>query len=413
MPRRTYLAETPGVARHIAEYLGIKERRGGVYVLKNGDYVTNNIGQLRDPDKRTADHLRTVVKLLKEADIIVNASGLDREGRLRADEVIAYAGFDPAGSGKLVERVAITATNKASLRVALASPVRRRSKGDETYVDHAHRREVFDVEIDVGCVEALGLVLMRELEIRSFKPVTYYVPRIILPDGVVLTWTGRIEGADDQGIDAEGRIIDRRVAEAILARIRQGLVGKCTDFQEITREQAPPLPYSLAKLQTEMSARHSMSAKETSRAVQDLYETRGMVSYGWTDCQYLPKSMHAEAPGVLKGISGMYTRYANGTNPKIEYACWDDSKAAIPHAIIPTGKLATGLTEGEQRVFDAVARRYIAQFYPKHKFLQFNLEGQYGDDMFGSTWKKTLVDGWKVADQPAGGDEQHTEGIEE
>ncbi|KAG0190130.1 hypothetical protein DFQ28_002493 [Apophysomyces sp. BC1034] len=76
--------------------------------------------------------------------------------------------------------------------------------------------------LSVGQVQTptLGLVVMRELEIRNFEPVTYYVPEIELPDGRVLEWTGRREGADQSGIDPEGRIIDRRGAEAIVVRIK-------------------------------------------------------------------------------------------------------------------------------------------------------------------------------------------------
>lgn len=468
MPVRCYLAEKPNVAKNIAEFLGIKSRLSGAYLLNNGDYVTNNIGHLIGigdpddylsdaqkllrgfaqlpiiperfrpfPDRTKMDQVRTVVKLLKEADIIVNAGDIDREGQLIADEMIAYAGFDPAGRDKPVERVLITALDEASLRAAL-SPSARRSNGEPEFVNSRYAGEArqeadwligmnasralraavgvrLEKPLSAGRVQTatLALVVKRELEIRNFKPVRYYVPTIRLPDGVVLRWTGRIPGADDRGIDEEGRIIDRSVADAIVARIERGLKGIVTDYQENTREQAPPLPYSLAKLQTEMSARHGMSAKKTSAATQSLYETRKMVSYIGTDCQYLPKSMHAEAPGVLEGISGMYTKLANGANPGFEYACWDDSKVSAHHAIIPTGVTAGGLSRDEQNVFDAVARRYIAQFYPKHKFLQMKVEGEYGEDIFKSTWKKTLVDGWKVVDQQADEDAKHAEAMED
>ncbi|MCW3618701.1 DNA topoisomerase III, partial [Burkholderia cenocepacia] len=104
------------------------------------------------------------------------------------------------------------------------------------------------------------------------------------------------------------------------------------------------------------------SAKATSKATQSLYQTRKMITYIGTDCQFLPQSMHEEAPDVLKGISGQYMKIASGTNPAFKYSCWDDSKVTAHHAIIPTGELASGLTTEEQRVFDAVARRYMAQF---------------------------------------------------
>ncbi|CAB3796940.1 DNA topoisomerase 3 [Paraburkholderia ultramafica] len=237
-------------------------------------------------------------------------------------------------------------------------------------------------------IQTLALVIKRELEICDFKPITYYVPAVKLPDGVVLTWKRRIEGADYRGIDEKGRITDRRLAEAIVARLDAGLTGIVTDYQENTCEQAPPLPYNLAKLQTEMSARYGMSAKKIHDTARSLYEKRKMVTYIGTDCRYLPQSLHGEAPKKLAGIAGMYTKLANGANPRIQYACWDNSKVKAYHAIIPTGHAEPGLSHDERNVFDAIARRYMAQFYPRHQYLQTKLEGQYGDDVFCSTCKK-------------------------
>ena len=381
------------------------------------------------------------MKLLKEADIIVNAGDIDREGQLIADEIITYAGFDPAGRNKAVERVLITALDDESLRRALM-PETRFSNGEPRFVNsrlagiarqqwdwlvgmNGSRavRAVLGVlgirpkqALSLGRVQTptLALVVHRELEILNFNPVAYYVPKIRRQDGTVLTWTGRVEGADDRGIDEEGRIIDRRVAEAIVARIMQsGVKGIVTDFQEQKKEQAPPLPYNLAKLQTEISARHGFTAKKTLDVTQALYENKKMVSYVGTDCRYLPRSMHAEATEKLGGISGMFTKLANGADPKIQHACWDDSKVTAHHAIIPTGITAPGMSQDEQKVFDAIARRYIAQFYPKHQFQSTRLEAQCGDDEFKSTWRKTLVDGWKVVDQQADEDAKEADAMED
>ncbi|WP_203224859.1 DNA topoisomerase [Candidatus Glomeribacter gigasporarum] len=456
------LTEKPDVAKHVAEFFGIEQKLKGAYRLKNGDWVTYNVGHLLDlgtpedymseaqkaargfaqlpilpkpfrhfPDPEKLEQLKTVVKLLKEADIIVNAGDIDREGQWIADEVIAYAGIDPAGATKPVERVLIRANNDASLRTAF-DPSNRRKNGEAEFV---HRRTAgqarseadwlvgmngsrgvrsriaarLDTTLSVGRVQTptLGLVVQRELDIQNFKSLTYYVPEVVLLNGRVLTWSSHVEGASMQGIDAEGRIIDLRVAEAIVARINAGQIGQVTAFTAIEREQAPPLPFNLAKLQSEMSARCAMSAKETSAATQSLYQTRKMVSYVGTDCQYLPSSMHTEASQVLKGLSASYLKLASGANPKIRYACWNDAKVSAHHAIIPTGEQAQGLSNYERKVFDAIARRYMAQFYPKHVFLDSRLEAQYGEDLFKSSWKTTQVLGWKAVDAPV--DEDHSE----
>ncbi len=383
------------------------------------------------PDPKKRDQLKTVVQLLKEADIIVNAGDIDREGQLIADEVIAYAGIDPAGATKPVERVLIRANNAASLCTAF-DPSNRRANGEAEFVNRRKAGQArseadwlvgmngsrgmrsriaarLDSTLSVGRVQTptLGLIVQREWDIRNFKSVTYYVPEVALPNGRVLTWSSRVEGASMQGIDTEGRIIDPQTAEAIVARIQADQIGEVTSFTAIEREQAPPLPFNLAKLQSDMSARCAMLAKETSAAAQSLYQTRKMISYVGTDCQYLPSSMHAEAPQVLKGLSVPYMKLASGANPKVRYACWNDAKVQAHHAIIPTGEWAQGLSDHERKVFDVIARRYMAQFYPKHVFLDSMLEARYGEDVFKSSWKTTHTLGWKVVDTLA--DEDHSE----
>jgi DNA topoisomerase-3 len=156
-----------------------------------------------------------------------------------------------------------------------------------------------------------------------------------------------------------------------------------------------------------------MSAKQTSKATQSLYQTKKMVTYIGTDCQYLPQSMHSEAPEVLKGISNQYMKLASGANPQYEYSCWNDSKVSAHHAIIPTGELASGLDADEQKVFDAIARRYMAQFYPKHKFQESKLGALYGEDGFKSGWRETKVIGWKAVDEQSDEDVKDAEAMED
>lgn len=465
MPLRVIITEKPDVAKHVAEFFGYEKREAGAYRLKDGNYVTWMIGHMLDqgkpedymgeaqkaargfaqlpilpeqfrhfpdPDKR--EQLRHIVSLLKKADIVVNAGDVDREGQLISDETLQYAGIDPAGRTKPVERVIIRANNHASLKAAFERAavlnngesqfVNRRLSGEcrseaDWLVGMNGSRAVraaikvqLKKAVSVGRVQTptLGLVVRRELEIRSFKSIAYFVPEVVLPDGRVLTWHSRADGVEPRGIDAEGRIIDRSVAEQIVRKIQSGLVGEVTSFESVEREQAPPLPFNLAKLQSEMSSRHGMSAKETSTATQSLYQNKKMVSYVGTDCQYLPTSMHAEAPEVLKGLSAHYAKVAGGTNPDIKYGCWNDAKVAAHHAIIPTGEIATGLSKNEQQVFDAVARRYMAQFYPKHKFIDNKLEAQYGEDEFRSGWKQSTVVGWKAVDEQHDEDEAASDG---
>jgi len=456
MTMTVVLTEKPDVAKHVAEFFGIEQRQDGVYITKNGYYVTHNIGRMlntgtpedymdeaqkalrgfaqlpilpaklkRFPNDDTKKQFNTVIKLLKKADVIINAGDIDRMGQLISDEVFEYAGIDPSGRTKPIKRVLIRANNHDSLKAAF-SPANIKSNGDPNFVYCRYAGEARDEAdwligmngsravkaainaylengVSVGRVQTptLSLVVIREHQIRNFKSVTYYVPEVVLPDGRVLAWDSRKEGGDMRGIDEEGRIIDRRVAEAIVQRIKEGLAGVVTQFEHKHHEQAPPLPFSYSKLQAEMSARHGMSIAETRKASTALYESKKMITYVGTDCQHLPASMHDEASKVLGGLSARYQRIASGANPERKYGCWNDDKVSAHHAIIPTGENATSLTDSEQKVFDVIARRYMAQFYPKHEYDESMLEAEYGGDVFKTTWRETTVLGWKEVDQQA------------
>lgn len=361
--------------------------------------------------------LGIVCKLLVKADIIVNAGDIDREGQLVADEVIEHAGFDPAGSPKKpVERILLAALDNASIAKALASPrmngepefVQRRMaalarsradwlvgmNGSRGYSIRANRT------VSVGRVQTptLALVVRRDLEIENFREKAYFVPMVKLPDGLELAWSGRVEGASENGLDEEGRIVDRRVAEAIVEAIRRGLAGEVIDVRSEEKKEAPPLPFNLSKLQIAMSSQHGMSAAETSKAAQSLYERHKMISYIGTDCQYLPEAQHAEAPDKLKQLSDRYPQFLNGADPGKRYSCWNDKKISAHHAIIPTGVLSSSLSQDERQVYDAVAKRYISQFHPEYRYLSNSLEMNFGQDSFSVQQTEPLVLGWRAVE---------------
>jgi DNA topoisomerase-3 len=464
MPYRVYVTEKPSVAKALAEFLGVSSREEGCYHVKGGDTVTHLIGHLlvqaepnhyltRDQQARSRSfetlpiipkkwvtfpkpettergqvkmrdgkpvpipQLAIVCRLLAKADIIVNAGDIDREGQLVADEVIEYAGFDPAGSpGKPVERILLTSLDDTSIQRALAKP---RTNGEPEFVQRrmaalARSRADWLIgmngsrgysiraarTISVGRVQTptLALVVRRDLEIENFKERDYFVPTVRLPDGLELAWSGRIEGADETGLDEEGRIIDRRVAEAIVQAIRKGLAGAVVSVKSEEKKEAPPLPFSLSKLQVAMSARHGMSAAETSKVAQSLYERHKMISYIGTDCQYLPEAQHADAPNILKQLSDRFGQFLNGANPDKRYACWNDKKISAHHAIVPTGVLSSSLSAEERQVYEAIAKRYISQFHPEYKYFSNSLDMSFGQDTFSVTQSEPLVLGWRAVE---------------
>lgn len=372
--------------------------------------------KMRDGKPVPIAQLGIVVGLLKRAEIIVNAGDIDREGQLVADEVIEYAGFPADGSAKPVERVLMVALDPASLDKALS---RRRQNGEPEFINRrmaALARSRADwlvgmngsraysaranANISVGRVQTptLNLVVRRDELIENFKPKTYFVPMVRLPNGLELEWTGRVDGADGRGIDEEGRIIDRRIAEGIVERIKRGLEAEIVEITSDEKEEAPPLPFNLSKLQVEMSRKHNMSASATSKAAQGLYERHKAITYVGTDCQFLPEAQHSEGPDVLKQISSRFMKYLNGANPAIKHACWNDKKVTAHHAIIPTGVVPSGLSQEEQHLYEAISKRYIAQFHPKYRYLSNSITANFGEDVFEASETAPLVLGWRAVE---------------
>src|SRR5690606_7979497 len=109
-------------------------------------------------------------------------------------------------------------------------------------------------------------------EIESFKPVDHYLPAVTFRHANGVFRASWIIPEDTDGLDSEGRLIDRAVAERIAAKV-DGRTGKVESFTAAMRSKAPPLPYSLSALQTECSSRFGLSAKQTLDVAQRLYET--------------------------------------------------------------------------------------------------------------------------------------------
>lgn len=374
--------------------------------------------KLRDGQPVVMAQYRVVIDLLRKASIIVNCGDIDREGQYLADEMIEAAGFPPDGSRKPVERVEVAALDARSLERVFKAP--RRSNGDAVYVRRRQAGEcrakadwlvgmngsrayssAARATVPVGRVRTavVELVIQRDLAIEQFRPVQFYVPVVTLPGGYEVAWTEREEGAADRrGLDEQGRIVDRRVAEAIVQRLLGGQALTVSRCEQQDKRQPPPLPHSLSAITSQMSARHGMTAKAVAAACQSLYERHKAISYIGTDCRYLPLSQHAEAPAVLAGLSGRYTSLMQRVSAARKYACWNDEKVSAHHAIIPTGVTPGQLGADEAKVYEAIARRYLAQFYPEYRYSVLLIEAEALGDRFVGRRKETADPGWHVAE---------------
>lgn len=359
--------------------------------------------------------LLRMVELIQRAREIVNAGDTDREGQLIVDELLLHAGVDPYGRDKPVWRLALQNPKDEEIRKLINAGLERNS-------DHkwalrfkaAHARETFDwcvgmtasraykqvtgvTNMSVGRVTTptLALVVAREIAIETFKSIQYYVPVITLSDGTQMRWFRRAGAAGLPGFDAEGRITSEAVARQICSAIMGGARGEISLAEAEKKFQPPPLPFSLGALQSTVSRRTGMALKEVTKAAQSLYEVRKMITYVGTDCRFLPTSLLAESRDTIANLSKVFPRQAMGANLELRSKAWNDSKTDEHYAIAPTGKIATGLTEPEKKVFEVVSKRFMAQFYPAHEFTMLRLQALFGQDEFKAVDREVTVAGWK------------------
>jgi len=367
-------------------------------------------------DADRAAQLSEIGSLMKKADIIFNAADRDREGQLIFDEIAEYFNM----TSKNIKRVMFSALDDGSFDKAFASVVDNndpsvknmgvaaKARGQADWLigmngtramTLAHNNGSGVMNIGRVLVPTLSIVVRRHIEIANFKPKPYYTPTIKMEDGTILTWNKRFDDGDMTGIDEEGRIVDKAVADEIVRRINAGLKGDITESKSVEKSQEPPLPFSLPSIQSELSRKHGLSVDSITKACQKLYEKK-MQSYVGTDCRYLPESQHSEAISVLNGLRTQFPGIIRNTDTSKKYSCWNDKKmsgdgAAAHHAIIPTGIVGMLEGEAERIVFDAVCKRYVAQFYPEYRYLSVALKSTFDKDEFSASARAPISMGWK------------------
>lgn len=364
-------------------------------------------------------------KLIKQAGELVNACDIDREGQLIFDELLEFVGVDPYSSN--VYRAVLISNTPEALHKTITELEPNKAPKWRLRSDAAQTRQKLDWllgmnasmayqsvtgirTMSVGRVQTpvLGMVVRRDLEIENFKPQTYYVPVVIMSDGTRLRWEKRHGAEGQSGFDPNGRIIDKGLAQAIVDAISNGKSGEVQVAESKERSSAPPLPFSMGTLQSHVARRHGLTVAEVTKAAQNLYEKHKAITYVGTDCQYLPEDMHGDAAGLLESLSKSkgYKELAVGANPQLRSRAFNDKKVDEHFAIIPTSILPpSDINAAERAVYDAVSRRYMAQFYPNYKSLTASLHVAFGNDEFRASAKKDLERGWKIAEGIADDDD--------
>lgn len=450
---KLFIAEKPSVAKAISTELGVVSRGNGFITCKNDTVVTWCFGHLleqAEPDAYLPDdipktkkgkkiwrlqdlpifpqswimltkgdagakkQLAAIGKLLKSATSVVNAGDPDREGQLLVDEVLEHF-----KNRKPVERFWVSAVDPASIRKGLKKlfdnrnyagmrdAARGRSRADWLLgmnLSRAYTLTNNDGLLAVGRVQTptLFMVARRDYVVRNFVPVPYLaISADLAKDNTPFSARWK-PSPTQQGLDEEGKLlIDLAIGRALVEKLSHETHGTVTSATTKRRKAYPPKAYSLADIQIEASKRFGMTAEETLRVCQSLYETHKITSYPRTDCGYLPESQHADAPSVLAAVAKNFPAAAAAcakADPKLKSPTFNDKKITAHHGIVPVANTVnpSALSANEEKLYRLIVRRYIAQFFPVHEFDATEVMIDIGGETFVAKGKVVRVEGWKV-----------------
>ena len=420
------IAEKPSVAKDIARILGATTSHNG-YMEGNGFQVTWTFGHLctlKEPNDYTENwkhwslsalpmipprfgiklidddgikrQFSVIERLMQAADCIVNCGDAGQEG-----ELIQRWVMQKAQAKCPVKRLWISSMTDEAIREGFNS-LKDQSEYQPLYVaglsraigdwllgmnatrlytlKYGQNRQV----LSIGRVQTptLALIVNRQKEIDSFEPEPYWVLSTIYRDTLFTATKGKFT-TKEEGEQAFATIADKPF--------------EVTNVSKKNGNEAPPRLFDLTSLQVECNRKFSYSAEMTLNLIQSLYE-RKLTTYPRVDTQFLSDDIYPKCAGILAGMRG-YEQYiqplAGKKLPKSKRV-FDTSKVTDHHAIIPTGVPASALSDMERNVYDLIARRFIAVFYPDCKFSTTTVLGKVEDVEFKVSGKEILEPGWRT-----------------
>jgi DNA topoisomerase-3 len=365
--------------------------------------------KLKPRDERSKKQLKVVHGLLKrdDVDLVINACDSGREGEL----IFAYC-YETAKTDKPVERLWISSMTKAAIQdgfaklrpseqmAALERAARSRSEADWLVGMNATRaasirlRAAFDGAVSLGRVQTptLAIVARRELEIRSFVPEPYWLVEADFEASGDRAYKGRYLGGKRVGLDDATAIV----------RDCEGRPGTITKLEKKEETEQPQLLYDLTSLQRHANTLYGFAARRTLAAAQKLYEEHKAITYPRTNSRFLTSELIGEIkPTVaLVGENAAYSRSARYVLDLEKLPLGrvvNDAKVEDHHAIIPTRSehAIEKMKEDERRIFDLVAKRFLAIFHPDAVFERTRVETTVESHVFRTSGRVLLEAGWK------------------
>lgn len=421
------IAEKPSVAKEIAKVLGANTSHKG-YMEGNGYQVTWTFGHLctlKEPQDYTdnwkrwslgslpmipprfsikliedaggEEQFHIIEGLMRQAEKVINCGDAGQEGELIQRWVMQKAGCQcpvyrlwvsslteeaiREGFNQLKEQSAYTKLYEAGLSRAIGDWLLGMNATRLYTLRYGSNRQV----LSIGRVQTptLALIVNRQAEIDHFKPEPFWELKTVYR-GVTFSST-------------KGKFATKEEGEAFLDIVRQADFEVAAIGEKKGKELAPRL-FDLTSLQVECNKKFAFSADDTLKLIQSLYEKK-VTTYPRVDTTFLSDDLYPKVPQTLKGL----VDYTELTAPLLQLnklpkskRVFDNSKVTDHHAIIPTGVPARGLSDAEQKVYDLVARRFIAAFYPDCEISTTTVQGKVGKVEFKVSGKQILKPGWRV-----------------
>lgn len=425
-PMKVCIAEKPSVAKDIAAVIGAGQRRDGYYE-GNGYQVTWTFGHfctLKEPHDYTE---RWKSWRLEDLPMIPSSFGIkliDNEGAMRqfgviesllrnCEEVINCG--DAGQEGELIQRwvllkakctvpvkrLWISSLTEQAIREGF-DKLREGNQYDNLYAAGSARAigdwllgmnatRLFTKKfgggkavLSIGRVQTptLALIVQRQKEIDAFVSEEYWELKTIYRETEFTATIDRIKNVEK--------------ANKGLAYLQQHDF-EITAFEKKEGKEGNPRLFDLTSLQVEANKKYGYSAEDTLKHIQNLYEKK-FVTYPRVDTTYLSEDLHPKVEGILRELT-YYSQFtapllANLPIPKSKNV-FDDKKVTDHHAIIPTGVLPVHIGQDEKRIYDLIARRFIAVFYPECKVSNTTVLGMVGQVEFKATGKQILELGWR------------------
>ncbi|MBR1586160.1 MAG: DNA topoisomerase III [Clostridia bacterium] len=432
------VAEKPSVGRDIARVLQCREKGEGF--LKGENYlVTWAVGHLVtlcEPDEidekykkwrmddlpilpdtiptkvisKTKSQFSVIKKLINDAatEKVICATDAGREG-----ELIFRLIYNQAKCKKPIDRLWISSMTDEAIREGFAA-LKPAAEYEGLYRSATCRAEAdwlvgmnasraftlrFDALLSIGRVQTptLAILVKRYHEIADFKPEDYYTVTADFGD-----YSGQWFDENAQDEKKANRIPDAERAKQIVSAVK-GKAARVKSVEAEEKKDWPPTLYDLTSLQREANRKLGFTADKTLKLAQELYEKWKAVTYPRTDSRYLPLDMIGRTKLTLQKLPPDYQPFVEGIPWReegklpVSKRIFDNAKISDHHAIIPTPQTAPleKLPPDAKKLFDMIARRTIAVFYPPHEYDSIKVITACQGHVFKTTGKTVRVNGWK------------------